>query len=74
MIITTILVAALFSSVTAGLVALVRAGIAREESDCSVLGEPSTRAAAVTRRVVGLYVRAPQVATRAELHKIGDPR
>jgi hypothetical protein len=66
MIIITILTAAIVGAVTAGVILLARAGITREESDLSLLGEPSTRAAAATRRVVGLYVRAPQVTTRRE--------
>jgi hypothetical protein len=57
MIIIAILVAALLGSLTAGVVALVRAGVAHEESDRSLLRDPPTRAAAVTRRLVGLYVR-----------------
>jgi hypothetical protein len=55
-----ILVTALVASVIAGVIALLRVGIGREESDQSFLGEPPTRAAAVTRCVVGLYVRTPQ--------------
>ena len=55
-----ILAVALVASVVAGAIALLRAGIGREESERSFLGEPPTRAAAVTRRVVGLYVRTPQ--------------
>lgn len=44
----------------AGLVALVQVGIAREEHDRSLLDEPSTLTAALTRRIVGLYVRTPR--------------
>lgn len=44
----------------AGIIALFRAGIAREETDHSLLGAPPTRTAWMTRRVVGLYVRAPR--------------
>jgi hypothetical protein len=43
----------------AGLVALVRVGIAREEHDRSLLDQPPTLAVALTRRIVGLYVRTP---------------
>jgi hypothetical protein len=55
-----IITAALGIGLIAGLVALVQAGIAREEHDRSLLGEPSTLAAAITRRIVGLYVRTPR--------------
>jgi hypothetical protein len=55
-----ILAVALVTSVIAGAIALLRAGIGREESERSFLAEPPTLAAAVTRRVVGLYVRTPQ--------------
>ena len=74
MIIMTILVAALFGILTAGVVALVRAGIAREESDRSLLCDPPTRAAAVARRVVGLYVRTPELATQSDLLRAGGSR
>jgi hypothetical protein len=40
-------------------IVLLRVGIAREESDHSLLGGPRTRSALVTRRMVGLYVRTP---------------
>ena len=53
MIIITVLTAAIVGAVSVGVVLLVRAGIAREESDHSLLGEPSTRVAAAARRVVG---------------------
>jgi len=39
--------------------AMLRAGIAREESDNSLSGAPATLASALTRRTVGLYVRMP---------------
>ena len=42
--------------------AFLRAGITREDSDRSIRGEPATLSSAVTRRVVGLYVRMPQPA------------
>jgi hypothetical protein len=64
MIIVTILVAAFAACVVAGGLVLLRAGIAREEADKSLLGEPATDVAAVTRRVVGLYVRKPELAAR----------
>jgi hypothetical protein len=53
----------------AGVIALLRAGIAREEADHSLLGDPATRATAATRRIVGLYVRTPDRATETD----GDP-
>lgn len=65
MTIITIVAAMLVASVVAG-VAFVRAGIAREESASSLLGEPPTRASAVTRRVLGLYVRTPGDATQTD--------
>jgi hypothetical protein len=40
-------------------VAMLRAGIAREESDKSLRGAPETLASTLTRRMVGLYVRMP---------------
>jgi hypothetical protein len=54
---------AFLAGVIAGAIALLRAGIAREESDHSLLGGSPTRATAATRRVVGLYVRAPEQTT-----------
>lgn len=33
---------------------MLRAGITREESDKSLMGQPTTRASAVTRRIVDL--------------------
>jgi hypothetical protein len=71
--ITIVIVASAFlTGVIAGVIALLRAGIAREESDHSLLRDPTTRAAAATRRVVGLYVRTPNEATEADHHP--DPR
>ncbi len=40
-------------------IAVLQAGISREEADHSLLADPATRAASVTRRMVGLYVRTP---------------
>lgn len=62
----TILAAALLASVLTGVLVLLRIGIAREESEECLLDEPPTRAAAVTRRIVGLYVRTPQCLTQAD--------
>jgi hypothetical protein len=64
--ITIVIVASAFLAVViVGVIALLRAGIAREESDRSLLGDPATLATAATRRVVGLYVRTPERTTRA---------
>jgi hypothetical protein len=52
-------VAAITAVLAVVVIALLRAGIAREESDRSLLVGPRTRAASVTRRMVGLYVRTP---------------
>jgi hypothetical protein len=60
-----ILGAIIAASLIAG-VAFIRAGIAREESATSLLGKPPTRASAVTRRVIGLYVRTPEDATQTD--------
>ena len=60
MIIITVLAAVVLASLTAGALALLRASIAREDSASSLLGKPRTRATALTRRVVGLYVRTPR--------------
>lgn len=57
---------AFLAGAIAGVIALLRAGIAREESDHSLLGDPATRATAATRRVVGLYVRTPRQAVEAD--------
>lgn len=54
-----LIVATFIAGMVAGVVILLRAGIAREESDHSLLGKPSTRTARATRRIVGLYVRTP---------------
>jgi hypothetical protein len=58
MIVIVILAAAFLAA--AGVLVLLRIGIAREESEECLLDEPPTRTAAVTRRVVGLYVRMPE--------------
>lgn len=60
MIVIAILCAAIVAAFIAGAVVFLRVGIGREESDHSLLGVPATRAAALTRRIVGLYVRTPQ--------------
>jgi hypothetical protein len=63
MIIIVVVAAAFLAGAIAGVIVLLRAGIAREESDHSLLAEPATRAGAATRRMVGLYVRFPQRCT-----------
>jgi hypothetical protein len=70
----TILAAALLGSVVVGLTALLSVGIAHEERNHSMLGQPATRAAAVTRQVVGLYVRAPEYTACQAAHESGCPR
>jgi hypothetical protein len=60
-----ILVATFIAGAIAGIIALLRLGIAREESDKSLLGEPATRAAAATRRIVGWYGSRPQLVSQA---------
>ena len=37
---------------------MLRAGIAREESDKSLMGQPATRASAATRRIVDLRTQS----------------
>lgn len=66
MIIYALVAAAFVIGVIAAVTVLLRAGIAREERDHSLLDRPATRAAGVTRRMVGLYVRAPRYADRAD--------
>lgn len=63
-IIIAIAAAAFLAGVVVGVVALVCTGIAREESDNSLRGEPTTRSAAATRRLTGLYVRMPPDVSR----------
>ena len=60
MIVTAILCAAIVAAFLTGAVVFLRVGIGREESDHSLLGAPATRAATLTRRIVGLYVRTPR--------------
>ena len=61
-----ILAAATISGAIAGLVVLLRLGIAREESDSSLHGVPATRAAALTRRMVGWHGPVPQRIPQAD--------
>jgi hypothetical protein len=51
---------AFIAGAIAGVIALLRAGIAREESENSLRDEPPTRTSAATRHLVGLYVRMPK--------------
>jgi hypothetical protein len=60
MIVIAILCAAIVAACLTGAVVFLRVGIGREESDHSLLGAPTTRAATLTRRIVGLYVRTPR--------------
>lgn len=66
MITVAIVVVAFIAGAAAGAIALVRAGIAREESENSLRDEPPTRTSAATRRMVGLYVRMPKSGTAAD--------
>ena len=66
MIIYALVAAAFVIGLIAAVVVLLRAGIAREERDRSLLDRPTTRASGVTRRMVGLYVRAPRYVTKAD--------
>ncbi len=66
MIIYVLVVGAFVIGVIAAVIVLLRVGIAREERDHSLLDHPATRAAGVTRRLVGLYVRAPRYVLRAD--------
>jgi hypothetical protein len=59
MITTVILIVALPTIAAIATIGLLRAGIAREDSDHSIKGQPPTRASAFTRCMVGLYVRTP---------------
>ena len=59
MIIIAIVVDAFIAGVIVGIVALLRVGIAREESKGSLRDGPPNQASAVTRSIVGLHVRMP---------------
>jgi hypothetical protein len=60
------LAAAFISGAVASAIVLLRMGIAREESDKSLLDKPATRAVTMTRCVFSVYVRAPRRATEAD--------
>ena len=53
-------------------IAMLQAGIAREEADRSLLADPATASAKVTRCLVGLYVRTPERPTGADRHPDSD--
>jgi hypothetical protein len=61
-----ILAAVAVASVPIALVALLRAGIVREDSEHTLRGEPPTLAAALTRRIVGLYASKPEDPAQAD--------
>jgi hypothetical protein len=56
--------AAFFLVAMAAVIVFLRAGIAREERDQSLLDLPATRASGITRRLVGLHVRSPRYVNR----------
>ncbi len=60
MITITIIASMVLAILAAVVLAFLRASIRREVSASSLRGEPPTRAASVTRRVLGLYAQAPQ--------------
>ena len=60
MIAITVIAVATIAGALACVAAVVRTSIAREESGNSLRGEPPTLATALTRRIVGLYVRLPE--------------
>lgn len=66
MIVIAILAIAFAAGIVVGVGALLRLGIAHEESRRSLRGSPSARSTAATRRVLGLYVRMPSEATQAD--------
>lgn len=60
MITITIPLAAVLAGGMAGTIAVLRADIAREEADQSLFAGPSTRASALTRRIVDLKTVDPE--------------
>jgi hypothetical protein len=54
-----IVISATILGLAVGVIAMLQVGIAREEADRSLLADPATCAASVTRRLVALYVRTP---------------
>jgi hypothetical protein len=77
MIIAVLVTGAFMAGIMIGFIAFLRAGIAREESDRSLLVDPTTSASATTRRIVGLYVRTPRYVVPAnpvsQLYARDDP-
>ena len=67
-----IVVAALALGLAVAVIAMLQAGISREEADRSLLADPTTAAARVTRRLVGLYVRTPERLPEADHHPDPD--
>jgi flagellar basal body-associated protein FliL len=65
MIIMAIVAVTLLVAALAGVLALVRLGISREEREDRFSGEAQTRISAATRAVTGLYVRTPERADDA---------
>lgn len=59
MIIIAVLIVTFAAGAMAGAIVLLRAGIAREEADNSLLRKPSTRAAAATRRILDFKTQIP---------------
>jgi hypothetical protein len=68
-----IVVAALVLGLAVAVIAMLQAGISREEADHTLLADPATRAARATRRLVGLYVRTPEHRTETNRHPSSDP-
>ena len=74
MITVAIVAGAFIAGVVVSTIALLRAGIAREESGRSLRDEPPTRASAVTRRMVGLYVQMPRDSQADDRAQFADAR
>jgi len=67
-----IVVAAVAIGLAFAVIAMLQAGIAREEADHSLLADPTTASAKATRCLVGLYVRTPERPTGADRHADSD--
>jgi hypothetical protein len=65
MITAAIVIAALTAALAVAVIVMLQAGIAREESDRTLLADPATLVAKATRCLVGLYVRTPERRTDA---------
>jgi hypothetical protein len=68
-----IVISATILGLAVGVIAMLQVGIAREEADRSLLADPATCAASVTRRLVGLYVRTPDRPTGPGAHDFTRP-